>query len=76
LVESLLNIGLQAPDLFEEVSNGVRDLWTTGLDRNLCPPKDVREFTFGVKANVRAKANATVLEKLYSRLNRLEPLNP
>jgi hypothetical protein len=47
-------------DLPEVVGNGVGFLGAAGLHLKLCLPKNVMEFTFGVKATVRANANTTV----------------
>jgi hypothetical protein len=57
---TFVNDRVSCVGLFKEVGNGVESLRTAGAHRDLCPSKNVEEFTFGVKSHVRVKANAIV----------------
>jgi hypothetical protein len=58
--DTFLNVHIEFVDLPEEIGKGVGFLGATELYLKLCPPKNVVEFKFGVKANVRARPNEIV----------------
>jgi hypothetical protein len=59
--DTFLNVRIEFVDLPGEAGNGVRSFWAAGLHFDLCPPKNIVEFTFGIQANIRAKAKAIAL---------------